>query len=94
MMISRVLYDGVLSYERFVIIFSQDEKNKSQPLNETATKLFGTAKQPTNLNTPYQAWRFDDKVIPFKDHIVDRVCGTAIVVREKKIDGRWQLVSY
>lgn len=79
--------------ERFVLIFSQDEKNKSQPVNETATKLLGTATKPTNLHTPIQAWKFDEPKILNKDYIVDRVCGKAIIAREKKIDGRWQLIS-
>ncbi len=76
--------------ERFVILFSQDEKNASQPVNETAMNMFQTAVQPSCVNTPYQGW---EQGSPSKEVVVDHVYGSSIIVREKKIDGRWQLVS-
>jgi hypothetical protein len=95
-MISRVVSYTELpsqSDERFVMIFSQVNASKSHPVNDSATKLLKTAAQPTYLNTPYQGWKFDANSILLQDCVVDRVCGKAIIVREKKIDGRWQLVS-
>jgi hypothetical protein len=95
-MISRVVSYTELpsqSAERFVMIFSQVNASKSHPVNDSATKLLKTAAQPTYLNTPYQGWKFDANSILLQDCVVDRVCGKAIIVREKKIDGRWQLVS-
>ncbi len=78
------------SDERFAMIFSL---KMTGPLNEAATNLFRTATNPTCTNTPYQIWKFDSKAIPVQDNIVHHVYGKVIIVREKIVDGRWQLVS-
>jgi hypothetical protein len=94
-MISRIVSysKSAESDERFVVIFAQDENYGRQLFNEAATKLLSTARTPTHVNTPHQGWRFGTRSVTVKDNVVDRVCGNAITVREKKIDGRWQLVS-
>jgi hypothetical protein len=97
-MTSRVIQYSIpcQSDERFVLIFAQDSGIRSPPVNDPATKLLSTARQPTNVNAPFQGWRVD---VTRKEAVVEtpccinNVCGKAIIVREKIIDGRWQLVS-
>ena len=90
------------SDERFVMIYAQNESrfpptlsnalDKPRGLKETPTTLFATAGVPAPTDTPYRGWRsgqtgkssFNRQVL--RD---DKV----IIVREKKIEGRWQLVS-
>lgn len=79
--------------DRFLLIFEQDANYSHHPLNEEATKLLATALTPTCINLPFQGWTFDRRSITVQENFVDRVCGKAIIAREKKIDGRWQLVS-
>ncbi len=95
MMISRVVAYRPLSSntERFVMIFAQDSLAPGQATNETATRLLKTATTPTHVNTPFQGWKFDKFPIEMKDYIVNQVHGKAMFVREKIIEGRWQLVS-
>jgi hypothetical protein len=98
LMTSRVIQYSIpcQSDERFVLIFAQDSGIRSPPFNDPATKLLSTARQPTNVNAPFQGWRVD---VTRKEAVVEtpccinNVCGKAIIVREKIIDGRWQLVS-
>lgn len=96
MMSSRIVpYHGATKTkdERFVMIFAQDEKTKTHPVNRVATKLYSKAVKPVNINTPYQGWGFGSFDIPFKDLVVERIRGPVLIVRETKIDGRWQMVA-
>jgi hypothetical protein len=93
-MVSRVVSYAApcQSDERFVMIFAQQEKPDAT-INKAATELLGTAKLPIHLNQPYEAWIFNGKAVMNVCDAVRFVYSTAIIVREKKIDGRWQLVS-
>lgn len=98
MMTSRVIQYSVprASDERHVMLFALDW-NQSSLTNDRATALLSTAAQPTHLHAPYQGWKFlvTSGTVPRRLYVPNtlRVCGNALVVREKKLDGRWQLVS-
>jgi hypothetical protein len=79
--------------ERFVMIFSPSE-HSNKKVNSTATTLLSSSVAPTHVNTPYQGWKFDKFPLPEKTDIVAQVYGNALIVCEKKIDGRWQLASW
>lgn len=93
-MVSRVVSYAASCHsdERFVMIFAQQEKPDAT-INKAATELLGTAKLPIHLNQPYEAWVFNGKAVMNVCDAVRFVYSTAIIVREKKVDGRWQLVS-
>ena len=93
-MVSRVVSYAVpcQSDERNVMFFAQQEKPDAT-INKAATELLGIAKLPIHLNQPYEAWTFNGKAVMNVCDAVRFVYSTAIIVREKKIDGRWQLVS-
>jgi hypothetical protein len=81
--------------ERLVMMFASTDWNKDTSFrNTTATQLLDAAEKPTNLNAPYHGWQFGEATgIKATESVVHFVHGKAIIVREKKIDGRWQLVS-
>lgn len=81
--------------ERLVMMFWHD-RSGSQPVNEYATTLFSSAQKPTYRNTPLRGWKVDCNLkspIHLALYAVTKVHGTVAIVREKKVDGRWQLVS-
>ncbi len=89
-MTSRVVpYQPHAENERYVMVFSQASE---RPNNAKATELFKNAVQPTQINTPYQGWRTDGQTIECRSQAVTQVYGPVVIVKEQKIDGRWQLV--
>jgi hypothetical protein len=82
-----VQYAATESDEHYVMIYSTEKPSRT--VNVTATKLVETARKPRCMNSPYAK--------PYGDRMGrigrQKVCGKVIIVKEKKLDGRWQLVG-
>lgn len=88
--------------ERHVMIYSQllstgpvfpDLEEDTRPENSHATKLLSQAIKPIRINTPYQPWLCTNAKIEYICCPDNKVRGAVMIVKEQKIDGRWQLAS-